>query len=898
MANRELLAERVSSAAVSSGGTGSPTLYDPVYITLTWVHNEILPAGLLKGFRVVLFLGTNPNDTSQYLVQPREFPASDRSCVMMVRVDTSLQINAAIQSLYTDGNESSWRQLSGTVTVDPDTKLLADKAGLDATSATANSALQMAYAAADDGILSRGEKPNIIVLFNSAQADYTSLSTQAQGAGVDYSVLSEAWSTLNAVVTSLTPTYTDTTADTPLPNSTEWNATWTAWNSAKTSTLIKLLTAPPNSINAVMASNVANLTTNATQPTIDGVLQAAGNKLLLIGQTTKSQNGYYEVGYTPSQGAAHNIWPTAYTESSTGCVDNPVNAYDNSGSPDYTPNNSTSANLDSSFFIRNIKYHTFPGSTNINGTLHIVVTPECNYDTRGGSSSVIVDISTDGGTTWTTVASYDPETTTQQDIQYSLVGVAPQNVKVMVRAIGHRVAEWDPDFERTIYVTTSAYADIASVYIYVAAVGSANWFYIKKNDIKDKSIWRVSSGVTYGGKSYIANVATDNGITLSQTVAAYEAPLGLPSQNAQVLCSDTNGVRYWATVSGGGGGAWGSITGTLANQTDLQNALNAKEGSISAGTAAQYWRGDKTWATMPTSLPASDVYAWAKANVKPTYTKSEVGLGNVDNTADANKSVSNADTVDGWHASSLAMRLSWTSYTYEANIDLNGLTITNEPRFLQPTGRTNAPSGTTDMGYTWMPAGGDTADRGVQFFAQPNGMWWRERSNNTWREFITSTNIGSQSVSYATTAGSAPASDVYAWAKASTKPTYTYTEVGAAASSHTHGSYSSYDINFSCNSKPAASQKVLIFKCTRAFTLLDTGHQMVVYTNPTTSSAVLTVKKNGSSIGTITVTTAGAITFSITQTSFGQGDILIVEAPSSQNSTFADFGVTLYGVVS
>ncbi len=41
----------------------------------------------------------------------------------------------------------------------------------------------------------------------------------------------------------------------------------------------------------------------------------------------------------------------------------------------------------------------------------------------------------------------------------------------------------------------------------------------------------------------------------------------------------------------------------------------------------------------PTSMPASDVAAWAKAATKPTYTKSEIGLGNVDNTADANKSV-------------------------------------------------------------------------------------------------------------------------------------------------------------------------------------------------------------------------------------------------------------------
>lgn len=47
----------------------------------------------------------------------------------------------------------------------------------------------------------------------------------------------------------------------------------------------------------------------------------------------------------------------------------------------------------------------------------------------------------------------------------------------------------------------------------------------------------------------------------------------------------------------------------------------------------------------PTSMPASDVYAWAKASTKPSYTKSEVGLGNVDNTADTNKSVKYATSA-------------------------------------------------------------------------------------------------------------------------------------------------------------------------------------------------------------------------------------------------------------
>lgn len=44
------------------------------------------------------------------------------------------------------------------------------------------------------------------------------------------------------------------------------------------------------------------------------------------------------------------------------------------------------------------------------------------------------------------------------------------------------------------------------------------------------------------------------------------------------------GVPVWAVVAGGGAGAWGSITGTLSAQTDLQSALDAKLGT--SGNAA------------------------------------------------------------------------------------------------------------------------------------------------------------------------------------------------------------------------------------------------------------------------------------------------------------------------
>ena len=48
--------------------------------------------------------------------------------------------------------------------------------------------------------------------------------------------------------------------------------------------------------------------------------------------------------------------------------------------------------------------------------------------------------------------------------------------------------------------------------------------------------------------------------------------------------------------------AWGTITGLLVNQLDLQAALNTKEPTIAAGLITDYWRGDKSWQPFP-SIP-------------------------------------------------------------------------------------------------------------------------------------------------------------------------------------------------------------------------------------------------------------------------------------------------------
>lgn len=75
----------------------------------------------------------------------------------------------------------------------------------------------------------------------------------------------------------------------------------------------------------------------------------------------------------------------------------------------------------------------------------------------------------------------------------------------------------------------------------------------------------------------------------------------------------------------------------------LWEYIKTKAQDFFAAKNHQHGKADIT--DFPTSMPASDVYPWAKAATKPSYTKAEVGLGEVDNTADADKTVKRATTA-------------------------------------------------------------------------------------------------------------------------------------------------------------------------------------------------------------------------------------------------------------
>jgi len=108
--------------------------------------------------------------------------------------------------------------------------------------------------------------------------------------------------------------------------------------------------------------------------------------------------------------------------------------------------------------------------------------------------------------------------------------------------------------------------------------------------------------------------------------------------------------------------SWGGITGTLSSQSDLNTALNGKEPSITAGTTAQYYRGDKTFQAL---------------------NKSAVGLGNVDNTSDASKPISTStQTALDAKQNTLVSGTSIKTVNGNSLLGSGDLTVSANPRLL------------------------------------------------------------------------------------------------------------------------------------------------------------------------------------------------------------------------
>lgn len=275
------------------------------------------------------------------------------------------------------------------------------------------------------------------------------------------------------------------------------------------------------------------------------------------------------------------------------------------------------------------------------------------------------------------------------------------------------------------------------------------------------------------------------------------------------------------------------------NHNDIYYTESEMDDKLSEKAASVHTHSKSQIIDFPASMPASDVPAWAKAAAKPTYTKSEVGLGNVDNTADADKSVKHADTAE------TASYLNANQLTTESlnNIKATGAyyadgdnTVTNKPSGVDAFGLTvqrtstgyinqiliegNASAGKTwtrqfnasswsDWGYyystLYKPTPSDigaaasnhnhtksqitdfptTMKNPSSLTISLNGASQGAYDGSVAKSInITPSSIGAAASSHTHTKSqiadfptSMPASDVSSWAKASTKPSYSYSEI-------------------------------------------------------------------------------------------------------------------------
>lgn len=140
-----------------------------------------------------------------------------------------------------------------------------------------------------------------------------------------------------------------------------------------------------------------------------------------------------------------------------------------------------------------------------------------------------------------------------------------------------------------------------------------------------------------------------------------------------------------------------------------------------------------------------------------THTKAQVGLGNVDNTADANKSVKHATTADSATTAGTATNVSATQGADDA------------------------------ARHVWFSDSATETKR-----AYSDKFKYNPVTNNLTVN-VTGNAATASSVAWGNVAGkpsAMPASDVYAWAKASSKPSYSWGEITGKPSTFTPASHS------------------------------------------------------------------------------------------------------------
>lgn len=365
-------------------------------------------------------------------------------------------------------------------------------------------------------------------------------------------------------------------------------------------------------------------------------------------------------------------------------------------------------------------------------------------------------------------------------------------------------------------LTTQNLDDTKTVGLYSAGGG---------NSVKNKPTGVDTFGLevkkTAGG--YLVQVLTEGNINPMKTwirqfnASAWSAWAHYFDSNHAPTWSQVSGKPSFATVATSGSyndlsnkPTIPTIPGSLKNPNALTISLNgtsqgAYDGSAvkninitasSVGAAASSHTHTKAQITdFPTSMPASDVYSWAKQSSKPSYTISEVSgnlpASRISGTIAAANLPSYVDDVLEYASISKFPTTGESGKIYTA-LDTNKIYRWSGSAYV-------VISETIALGTTHSSAGyGDESRAAYNHSTKTSGNPHHVTKADVGLGSVDNTADSAKSVKYATSAGSVawsnvsgkpssmPASDVYSWAKQPHKPSYTASEVGAAPASHSH----------------------------------------------------------------------------------------------------------------
>lgn len=265
-----------------------------------------------------------------------------------------------------------------------------------------------------------------------------------------------------------------------------------------------------------------------------------------------------------------------------------------------------------------------------------------------------VTIKGTGGASVTTDASGVISVNAPSAYSHPTSGVTSGTYKsITVNAQGHVTAGTNPT-TLSGFGITDAYTKTQTDSAITTAIGKAG--HLKR------SIVTALPSVDSADENTIYMIAKASGATGSATDNGYDEYMLVVSGSAkkfEKIGDSAVDLTNYATKNYADTAASTAVSnaaGNYATATQGGKADTAVQ-SVKIGTKEYKSGTTVTLPAYPTTLPASDVSAWAKATSKPTYTKSEVGLGNVDNTADANKSVKYATSAGSASSATTASKL-------------------------------------------------------------------------------------------------------------------------------------------------------------------------------------------------------------------------------------------------